>query len=215
MFQRKVCLYRLSILFLACLFTMTYFTGLSHAQYTWGNYPAAGYTLSPFLNNLANPYALGVPFTQFGGTQLSPSYFYYGPAVSSPFRGAAAAGPYFINALLPADVIGSWSGTWTDSTGLATGDMSLTLAQALSGISGTLALTIGGLARYGCAVSGVIDVDTLSISGTGLISSKLLLPYTITMDASVAGTAMTGTFTVTDRLLGTILQTGTFTANKL
>jgi len=128
-----------------------------------------------------------------------------------------AASTYYAAALLPADVVGAWSGSWTNTSALisVTGDLSLTLVQATNDVAGTLLFLSGGAVRLGCPVIGVVDLDILSITGSGILAGKTPIPYEIVLTASVAGAVMEGEYVITENLLGTVIEQGTFTASKL
>lgn len=161
-------------------------------------------------NNFSNPlYAFGTN-QYFGG--ISP--FTNPVLASNPY---VAASTYYAAALLPADVVGAWSGSWTNTSALisVTGDLSLTLVQATNDVAGTLLFLSGGAVRLGCPVIGVVDVDILSITGNGILAGKTPIPYEIVLTAGVAGTVMEGEYVITESLLGTIIEQGTFTASKL
>lgn len=128
-----------------------------------------------------------------------------------------AASTYYAAALLPADVVGAWSGTWTSTSTLVSvsGDINLTLVQATNDVAGTLILSTAGLVKLACPVAGIIDVDILSITGSGLLTGKTPVPYEIVLTAGVTGAVMEGEYVITETLLGNVVEQGTFTAGKL
>jgi len=178
------------------------------------SFPALNQIGSPFSynsrNNFSNPlYAFGT--NQYFGGIL--------PFIGSGLAGNpyVAASTYYAAALLPADVVGAWSGSWTNTSALisVTGDLSLTLVQAINDVAGTLLFLAGGAVRLGCPVVGVVDVDILSITGSGVLAGKTPIPYEIVLTAGVVGAVMEGEYVITESLLGNVIEQGTFTASKL
>ncbi|MGA1863776.1 MAG: hypothetical protein ACMUHX_01815 [bacterium] len=128
-----------------------------------------------------------------------------------------AASTYYAAALLPVDVVGAWSGTWTSTSTLisVSGDINLTMVQATNEVAGTLIFLTAGLVKLACPVVGIIDVDILSITGSGLLPGKTPVPYEIVLTAGVTGAVMEGEYIITETLLGNVVEQGTFTASKL
>ena len=63
--------------------------------------------------------------------------------------------------------------------------------------------------------AGIIDVDLLNITGSGILVGKTPIPYEIVLTAGVVGAVMEGEYVITESLLGTVIEQGTFTASKL
>ncbi len=193
---------------------------------------------SPFLLQPNLPFFAGnafSPFTQTGNPLAfnTLNYFYNPPNLfgAGSFgqgilpiinQGLAinpyiAASTYYAAALLPADVVGAWSGTWTSTSTLVSlsGDISLTLVQATNDVAGTLLFLAAGIVKLACPVSGIIDVDLLTIKGSGLLAGKTPIPYEIVLTAGVTGVVMEGEYIITETLLGNVIEQGTFSAGKL
>ncbi|MGA1842241.1 MAG: hypothetical protein ACMUIU_16595 [bacterium] len=176
------------------------------SPFTQTSYPFALNTLNN-LYNLQNIFASGL----FGRSTL--------PITNQGFsiNPYLAASTYYAAALLPADVVGAWSGTWTSTFTLVSvsGDINLTLVQATNEVAGTLIFLTAGLVKLACPVAGIIDVDILSITGSGLLPGKTPVPYEIVLTAGVTGAVMEGEYIITETLLGNVIEQGTFTAGKL
>lgn len=174
-----------------------------------------------YFNQLYNPfnqYGIG---TLFGGTTatnpfwgLTANPYAANQYAANPYL---AASTYYAAALLPADVVGAWSGTWTNTSALLpqSGDVSLTLVQATNDVAGTLIFLIGSTVKLACPVVGVIDVDLLSITGKGTLVAKTPIPYEIVLTAGVVGATMEGEYVIKETLLGNVIEEGTFSAAKL
>jgi len=128
-----------------------------------------------------------------------------------------AAAQYYAAALLPADVVGAWSGTWTSASTLISlsGEISLTLVQATNEVAGTLLFLAGSIVKLGSPVVGIIDLDLLTITGSGILPGKAPIPYEIVMTATVLGPVMEGDYAIKETLLGTVIEEGTFSLARL
>ena len=187
----------------------------SNLPFSLGNsyslFPQIGNTLSyNILNNLYNPtniYGTGT----FGGGILPIMNF------GLPANPYFTASTYYAAALLPADVVGAWSGTWTSTLALISlsGDISLTLVQATNDVAGTLLFLNAGAVKLACPVVGIIDVDLLTITGSGLLIGKTPIPYEIVLTGGVLGAVMEGEYIITETLLGNVIEQGTFAISKL
>ena len=196
-----------------------------------------GQTLNPFLSQSILPWGIQTPLTPINalGTGFSFNAFnnlsgFITPYGANPFWGASplintglslnpyiAAAQYYAAALLPADVVGAWSGTWTTTSALISlsGDISLTLVQATNDVAGTLLFLAGSTVKLGSPVVGVIDVDLLTITGSGVLAGKSPIPYEIVMSATVLGAVMEGDYVIKETLLGSVIEEGTFSLAKL
>lgn len=181
----------------------------------WGNtFSPLAQTGNPLASNTLNAYS-NQP-NLFGTGPFGPGTL---PIINQglTINPYIAASTYYAAALLPTDVVGAWSGTWTSTTTLVSlsGDISLTLVQATNNVAGTLLFLAAGIVKLACPVAGIIDVDLLTISGSGSFAGKTPVPYEIVLTAGVTGAIMEGEYIITETLLGNVIEQGTFTVNKL
>jgi hypothetical protein len=180
--------------------------GNTSSPFTQIGYPFAFNTLNNFYN-LQNLFGTGL----FGPGTL--------PIMNQglPINPYIAASTYYAAALLPADVVGAWSGTWTSTSAIVSlsGDINLTLVQATNDVAGTLLFLTAGIVKLACPVVGIIDVDLLTITGSGLLAGKTPIPYEIVLTAGVTGAVMEGEYIITETLFGNVIEQGTFAVSKL
>ena len=198
---------------------------------------ALNYTLNTAFNrigayNLINPFigaynSLSVLNAQpaFNGTSTYPqanlagglipfSSFYANPFLL-PYN---AAGAYFAAAVIPADVAGTWSGVWTSTFlagGVTTGDLSLTLAQVESDVTGTVAFFLNKILKFGADVAGTVSGNALTLTSTVIPGVGGTKSFDVTITATVNGSSMDGTYLVINNVTGNIAEEGTFYANML
>ncbi|MGA1795149.1 MAG: hypothetical protein ACMUIL_04730 [bacterium] len=162
-------------------------------------YPQASIagSLVPFANTLAGPFAN--PFV-------------------SPFANPYTAAAFYYAAAVTADVSGTWTGVWTSTYlagGVTTGDLSITLAQSGSAVTGTVAFFLNKILKFGADVAGSVDVNTLSLTSTVIPSAGGTKSFDVTISATVTDTSMKGTYIAINNVTGNIAEEGTFTATRL
>lgn len=164
---------------------------------------------NPFASSFANPFASSFSnplLSSFANPLLSP--------LANPYTAAA----FYYAAAVPADVSGTWAGTWTSSFlagGVITGELSITLAQADIDVTGTAVFLLNKILKYGAYVIGTVDGNILTITSTVTTSVTGTMTFDVTMVATVNGTTMEGTYEVISLATGLISEQGTFIANRL
>jgi len=146
--------------------------------------------LLPFTNPLVNPFL-------------------------SPYSIAAS---YFAAALVPADVAGSWAGQWISTfltAGIITGDLSITLAQVGSDVTGTAVFLFNKILKFGASVVGTVEGNALTLTSTVVTSPLGTMTFDVTFVATVTNDTMEGTYEVINLITGLIAEQGTFTAVRL
>lgn len=181
----------------------------------------AGY--NPYLNPTFN--ALGTLSRTFSYPQLYPQANVNGSLV--PFANPVfnplplpynIAASYFAAALIPADVSGTWFGQWASSflaAGVVVGELSITLAQNGTDVTGTAVFLLNKVLKYGAYVTGTVEGDVLTLNSTIVTSATGTMTFDVTIVATVAGTSMEGTYEVINLATGLISEQGTFTATRL
>ncbi|MGA1795141.1 MAG: hypothetical protein ACMUIL_04690 [bacterium] len=164
---------------------------------------------SPFASSYANP---------FVSSFSSPFASSFANSFVNPFANPYTAAAFYYAAAVPADVSGTWAGTWTSSFlagGVITGELSMTLAQADSDVTGTAVFLLNKILKYGAYVVGTVDGNVLTINSTVTTSVTGTMIYDVTMVATVNGTTMEGTYEVINLSTALISEQGTFVANRL
>lgn len=205
--------YYYRILTLVATLSILFFTSFAGAQF----YFQQPYTINSFGTSfLFNPFSFNpvVNYLSFIGNG---GPFGINTGFSGPTNPYVAAATYYAAALLPADIVGAWSGTWTSTSTLisVSGDVSLTMVQATNDVAGTLLFLYGGVVKLGCPIIGVIDADLLTITGSGTLAGKAPIPYEVVLSAAVVGNVMEGEYVITETLLGNVIEKGTFSASRL
>ena len=156
---------------------------------------------NPFTSSFANPFA-----SSFTNPLLSP--------LANPYTAAA----FYYAAAVPADVSGTWAGTWTSSFlagGVITGELSVTLAQIDADVTGTAVFLLNKILKYGAYVVGTVDGNLLTLTSTVVTSVTGTMTFDVTLVATVNGTSMEGTYEVISLATGLISEQGTFVATRL
>lgn len=180
--------------------------------------------INPFIG-VYNSFSVLNALSALNGTSLYPqaniagglvpfSSFYANPFLL-PYN---AAGAYFAAAVIPADVAGSWSGVWTSTFlagGVITGDLSLTLAQVESDVTGTVAFFLNKILKFGADVVGSVSGNELTLTSTVIPGAGGTKTFDVTIAATVSGSSMDGTYLVINNVTGNIAEEGTFYANRL
>ncbi|MGA1845098.1 MAG: hypothetical protein ACMUIS_11100 [bacterium] len=162
-------------------------------------YPQASIagSLAPFASTLASPFAS--PFV-------------------SPFASPYSAAALYYAAAVTADVSGAWTGVWTSTYlagGVTTGDLSITLVQSGTTVTGTVAFFLNKILKFGADVAGSVDVNTLTLTSTVIPSAGGTKSFDVTITATVTDTSMKGTYIAINNVTGNIAEEGTFTATRL
>jgi hypothetical protein len=134
--------------------------------------------------------------------------------LANPYTAAA----FYYAAAVPADVSGSWAGTWTSSFlagGVITGELSMTFAQVDVDVTGTAVFLLNKILKYGAYVAGTVDGNILSLNSTVTTSVTGTMTFDVTMVATVNGASMEGTYEVLNLATGLISEQGTFVATRL
>ncbi|MGA1840162.1 MAG: hypothetical protein ACMUIU_06000 [bacterium] len=181
------------------------------------------YSLNPYLGLLNqsplfnNPFSLNtsslypqasvagglIPFTGFN---LNPFGLPYIPAAT-----------YFAAALTPVDVAGAWAGVWVSTFlpgGVTTGDLSITLAQSGTDVTGTVAFFLNKILKFGADVVGTVEGNILTLTSTVLTVGGTKT-FDVTISATVNGIEMDGTYLAINNVTASIAEEGTFTATRL
>jgi len=156
---------------------------------------------NPFVSSFTNPFvsAFANPFVS---------------AFANPYTAAAL---YYAAAVTP-DVSGTWTGVWTSTFlagGVTTGDLSITLAQLGTDVTGTVAFFLNKILKFGAEVVGVVDVNTLTLTSTVIPGAGGTKSFDVTITATVTDITMNGTYIAINNVTGKIVEEGTFTATKL
>jgi hypothetical protein len=144
-----------------------------------------------------------IPFTSFN---LNPFSLPYVPAAS-----------YFAAAVTPVDVAGAWSGVWVSTFlagGVTTGDLSLTLAQSGTDVTGTVAFFLNKILKFGADVVGTVEGNILTLTST-VVTVGGTKTYDVTISAIVNGIEMDGTYVIINNVTVSTAEEGTFTATRL
>lgn len=152
---------------------------------------------NPFVSSFANPFAN--PFASSFANPYTAAALYYAAAVT-------------------ADVSGTWTGVWTSTFlpgGITTGDLSITLAQSVSDVTGTVAFFLNKILKFGADVVGVVDIDTLTLTSTVIPGAGGTKSFDVTIKATVTDITMNGTYVAINNVTGNIAEEGTFTATRL
>ena len=174
---------------------------------------------------LYNPFLLLNAFNSINSTSLYPQAnlagnlipitgFYANP-FAYPYN---AAGAYFAAAVTPVDVAGTWSGVWTSTFlagGVTTGDLSITLAQVETDVTGTLAFFLNKILKFGADVVGTVSGNTLNLTSTVIPAVGGTKSFDVTITATVNAGSMEGTYFIINNVTGNTAEEGTFYANRL
>jgi hypothetical protein len=145
-----------------------------------------------------------IPFTSFN---LNPFGFPYIPAAT-----------YFAAALTPVDVAGAWSGVWVSTFlagGVTTGDLSITLAQSGTDVTGTVAFFLNKILKFGADVVGTVEGNILTLTSTVVPGVGGTKTFDVTISATVNGIEMDGTYLVINNVTLNTAEEGTFVATRL
>ena len=167
------------------------------APQSW--YPQAGIagTLVPFVN-------------PFAGLSANPFV--------SPFANPYTAAALYYAAAVTPDVSGTWTGVWTSTYlagGVTTGDLSITLAQSGTSVTGTVAFFLNKILKFGADVAGSVDANTLNLTSTVIPGAGGTKSFDVTITATVTDTTMNGTYIAINNVTANIAEEGTFTATRL
>lgn len=164
---------------------------------------------NPFSLNISSLYPQAniagglIPFTSFN---LNPFGLPYIPAAT-----------YFAAALTPVDVAGTWAGVWVSTFlagGVTTGDLSITLAQSGTDVTGTVAFFLNKILKFGADVVGTVEGNILTLTST-VVTVGGTKTFDVTISATVNGIEMDGTYLVINNVTASTAEEGTFTATRL
>lgn len=215
-------------------FTQSYTPFYSNPYIGAGILPYNRISQYTFLNpyNISNPYigfynpfsVLNSAFSQFAGSSLYPQASVAGGLVPfnsyliNPFVPPYFAAAAYFAAVTTADVSGSWSGTWLSTflaAGAVAGDLSITLAQNGTEVTGTAAFLLNKVLKYGATVVGTVDGNLLTLTSTVVTSIAGTMVFDVTITATVTDLTMEGTYSVINLSTGLLAEEGTFIASRL
>jgi len=201
-----------------------YFSFFSNPYFNPYNSVTSANFINPFIG-LYNPFSTFNNFSSFSGTPYYPQASIAGGLVpfanpyTNPFvfpYNAAAA--YFAAAVTPADVAGSWAGTWTSiflAGGVITGEISMTLTQSGTEVTGTAVFLLNKILKYGAYVVGTVEGNTLTLTSSVVTSVTGTMVFDVEIIATVTDIGMEGSYVVISLATGLVAEEGTFTAIRL
>jgi len=184
---------------------------------SYGSLSPYQWLYSPFsvLNNLVSLNKTTLyPQASLAGSLIPFTPFYWNP-FTVPYN---AAGTYFASAVTDVDVAGTWSGVWISTFlagGVTTGDLSLTLAQSGTNVTGTVAFFLNKILKFGADVVGSVEGNILTLTSTVIPGAGGTKSFDVTITATVNVASMDGTYLVINNVTGNIAEEGTFTATRL
>ncbi|MBN2372288.1 hypothetical protein JXL19_00670 [bacterium] len=184
-----------------------------------GLYSSGLYNTLPAYNTYNSFAALNrtpyYPQATLAGSLIPFGNPYYTNPFLFPYNAAAV---YFAAAVTPANVAGSWAGQWVSTlltAGVVTGDLSITLAQNDTDVSGTAVFLLNKILKYGAYVVGTVEGNVLTLTSTVVTSPTGTMTYDVSITATVTDTFMEGTYKVINLSTGLVTEQGSFTANRL
>jgi len=202
----------------------SYFSFFSNPYFN----PYSSVTSSNFVNPFVGLYNPFPTFNNFSSYNVSP-YFPqasiagglvpFAAPYASPFifpYNAAAA--YFAAAVTPANVAGSWAGTWVSTFltgGVISGEISMTLTQNGTDVTGTAVFLLNKILKYGAYVVGTVEGNTLTLTSSVVTSVTGTMVFDVEIVATVTDIGMEGSYVVISLATGLVSEEGSFTAIRL